>query len=210
MAGHGGMANTQRCSMQRKHGRGDCKGAAVKGSVPPRCRLHLGTTIVKARENEAVVVYTQQAERFATPVPITAADALSADIDRSNGNIPYYEARLREREDNVMRSLLNAERAHAHKLATTALAQKADERRAVIFEAELDVLQGVVERVVSDLGHDPRTENVRAIIENAFSRVVTTPDAVIDADVVDPREAEHDAWADARGMSGPVGYGDDW
>ena len=154
------------------------------------------------------MVVAQRADRFAGPVPVTAGDALSADIDRSNGLILYYEASLRVHEDPVMRSMLNAERGHQHKLTQTALAQKIDEKRAVVSELTIDALERVLRIVVEKLGEDPESRRVREIVTDALRAVVVTPDdpygAAVEAEVVQPWESDFSEWESQRGMSGPL------
>jgi hypothetical protein len=207
VAGIGGISNiTVFCSSNTRRTGEPCRGAALKGSVPPRCRQHIarGKKFALARYETGEV--SKAAETHSKPVPITAADALSADIDRSNGLILYYEGLLAQQDGNsdVIRAMLNAERAHAHKLSTTALAQKVDEKRALLFESTVDKMADAIERIVSDLGHNPQTEHVREIIARHLSRFTVQPGDPVTATVLEDWELAYDDWARERGNLGPL------
>jgi hypothetical protein len=193
------------CSKTSKRSGQPCKAAAIRGTVPPRCRHHLGTSIVKARENERKTVIAQRADAQTVPVPITAGNALQADIDRSNGFIKYYEGLLAQQEDHIIRTLLNAERMHSHKLTQTALAQKLDERRTVQKERDLDRIAEIIEATLWDCGVDPNEDRVRDIIAGHIRKIVPTPnEKVVDVEVVEDWELAYEEWADEHVGSGPV------
>src|SRR4051812_44746861 len=156
-----------RCSAHRRDG-GACRQPAIRGTTV--CRMHGGAAFqvreaAADRVVEASIV--TEANRYTTPLPTTAREALQAELDRTNGAIAYL-ARTIERFPSPppeWLAVLVTERQHLAKLADRMVTHQSrvEDVQAEVRGLLLDQLQMALIGILTDLGHDPDSDVVREI-----------------------------------------------
>lgn len=129
--------------------------------------------------------------RFAQPRPVAPLDALEEEMARCQGWIDFLEQRIRERpQETAWIAVYQAERAQLARLAHQMIVTRSDERRLVLDERTVAALEGALNGILGELGHDPRTAHVRGVVArhlhavgNGTPRPEPTP-----SDDVPPRE----------------------
>ncbi|SDY15462.1 hypothetical protein SAMN05661080_02491 [Modestobacter sp. DSM 44400] len=130
------------------------------------------------------------ADKHGVPRSISAVDALQEELDRTQGRIDWYQRQLTlQPHDGALLAVYSAERNHLRQLAGGMVTSKVDERKAVVSERTLDVLEAAVEATLRDFGLDPHSDRVRRAIGRHMTELVKTGDShkmgdVIDAEIV--------------------------
>jgi len=80
------------------------------------------------------------------------------------------------RNDPQWLGVYQAERAHLAKLAQAMapLMEKAEQQRAVLSERTIDQLQLALTGILGELGHDPSSDAVRAVVAHHLRRVLNS------------------------------------
>lgn len=166
-----------RCTAHRRDG-GPCRQPAIKGATT--CRLH-GSAAPQVREAAAERVVeasiVQEVRTYGVPRPVSAADALQEELDRTNGHIAYLRS-VMDRYAAPPPEYLNlyaAERQHLARLADrmAALAVKTADRDVEIRARAVEALELALSGILSELGHDPDNSRVREVIVRHLSRAAS-------------------------------------
>ncbi len=147
-------------------------------------------------EVTAQAIITRTARHYGEPRNISALDALTEELHRTQGHVDWLAEQVAARpQDANLLAVYTAERGHLAKLADRMASIGVDEQRAAISEKTVDTLDRALMGILRDLHHDPSEQRVRAVIARHLRRVVspaksndleTTIDAVIVADDVLP------------------------
>ena len=189
------------CRAHRRDG-GPCRQPAIRGGLT--CRMH-GGAAPQARERAAERVMeegvVELAHQYGVPRSVTPEQALTEELARTQGHVDWLAAQLDHRNDPQWLGVYQAERAHLARLAQAMapLLEKAEQQRAVLSERTIDQLQLALTGILGELGHDPNSDAVRAVVARHLRRVLdpTAPSpaarggepAVLDAEVVSDRRA---------------------
>ena len=109
-----------------------------------------------------------EADRYTTPLPTTAREALQAELDRTNGAIAYL-ARVIERFPSPppeWLAVLNVERQHLAKLADRMVVHQSrvEDVEAEVRDRLIDQLEVAMRGILTDLGHNPDDDVTRGIV----------------------------------------------
>lgn len=177
------------CGARRRDG-GACTQPAMKGST--RCRMHgaKAPQVLQAaavRVTEAAVI--EQARHYGVPRSITAIEALTEELHRTQGHVDWLERHVARHQDPGWLNVYQSERAHLAKLSQQMIALRTDERQKVLDAQVLDGLETALNGIVRDLGHDPDSDYVRQIVGRHMRQVASADSAThdpmtIDAEVV--------------------------
>ncbi len=166
----------------------------MHGGSAPQVRRRAAERVVEARAVEL-------ARQYGAPREIAPLEALTEELHRSQGHVDWLAIQLDHRNDPQWLGVYQAERAHLAKLAQAMapLMEKAEQQRAVLSERIIDQLELALTGILGELGHDPSSDAVRAVVARHLRRVLdpttTLPTArggepaVLDAEVVSDRRA---------------------
>jgi hypothetical protein len=145
------------------------------------CRLHGGAAFqVREAAAERVVEASivAEADRYTTPLPTTAREALQAELDRTNGAIAYL-ARTVERFPEPppeWLAVLNVERQHLARLADRMVGHQSrvEDVEADVRARMVEQLEAALTGILIDLGHDPDDTVTRAVVAHHLRRASGT------------------------------------
>ena len=187
------------CGARRRDG-GPCRQPPIRGAAT--CRLHGGSAPqVRRRAAERVVEAraVELARQYGVPRDVLPMQALTEELARTQGHVDWLAAQLDHRNDPQRLGGYQDERAHLARLAQAMAPppDKAEQPRAALTEAALDQLQLALTGILGELGHDPSSDAVRAVVARHLRRVLdptaTLPAArggepvILDAKVVSDR-----------------------
>ncbi len=175
------------CGARRRDG-GLCRQPPIRGAAT--CRLHGGSAPqVRRRAAERVLEAraVELARQYGAPREIAPLEALTEELHRSQGHVDWLAAQLDHRNDPQWLGVYQAERAHLARLAQAMapLMEKAEQQRALLSERTIDQLQLALTGILGELGHDPSSDAVRAVVARHL-REVLDPTATLP----DPRGGE--------------------
>jgi hypothetical protein len=131
-----------------------------------RCRIHGGSAPQvqrKAKELIAQSIIEREARHYGQPRNISAIDALTEELHRTQGHIDWLSAQVASRpQDANLLAVYAAERAHLAKLAGSMVSAKLDEQRSLLTEKAVEQLGLAITGILRDLGHDPSTNTCGA------------------------------------------------
>ena len=170
------------CGARRRDG-GPCRQPPIRGAAT--CRLHGGSAPqVRRRAAERVVEVgvVELARQYGVPRDVLPMQALTEELARTQGHVDWLAAQLDHRNDPQWLGIYQAERAHLARLAQVMapLLEKAEQQRAVLSERIIDQLQLALTGILGELGHDPSSDAVRAVVARRLRRVLD-PTATLSA-----------------------------
>jgi hypothetical protein len=131
---------------------------------------------VRRRAAERVVEAraVELARQYGAPREIAPLEALTEELARTQGHVDWLAAQLDHRNDPQWLGVYQAERAHLARLAQamTPLLEKAEQQRAVLSERTIDQLEIALTGILGELGHDPSSDAVRAVVARHLRRVL--------------------------------------
>lgn len=148
-----------------------------------KCFLHGGST--PNHEKAAERQHAEQAvARYALPRTVDPATALLEEVHRSAGVVAFLanivnrieeqqlvEATIAGKQPVVWLRLLKSEREHLARVARSAVDAGIAERQVRMVEAVGGQLVSVLRAVLSKLGHDPDTPEVRLVVSEALRAI---------------------------------------
>jgi hypothetical protein len=162
------------CGATRRDG-GLCRQPVMKGAT--RCRLHGGSAPQvrrKAMEVTAQAIITRDARHYGEPRNISALDALTEELHRTQGHVDWLAERIAASpQDANLLAVYTAERAHLAKLAGQMVSAKLDKQKSILTEKAVEQLELAITGILRDLGHDPSSDYVRGVVARNLRRVVS-------------------------------------
>ena len=139
----------------------------MHGASAPQVRRRAAERVVEARAVEL-------ARQYGVPRDVLPMQALTEELARTQGHVDWLAAQLDHRNDPQWLGVYQAERAHLARLAQTMapLLEKAEQQRAVLSERTIDQLQLALTGILGELGHDPSSDAVRAVVARHLRRVL--------------------------------------
>ncbi len=186
------------CGARRRDG-GLCRQPPIRGAAT--CRLHGGSAPqVRRRAAERVVEAraVELARQYGVPRDVLPMQALTEELARTQGHVDWLAAQLDHRNDPQWLGVYQAERAHLARLAQAMapLMEKAEQQRALLSERTIDQLQLALTGILGELGHDPSSDAVRAVVARHLREVLdptaTLPDPRGGEPVILVREVRND------------------
>ncbi len=139
----------------------------------------------KAAERIAETRAVELARRHSVPRAISAVDALQEELGRTQGRIDWLQREVDLRpNDHGLLAVYTAERNHLRQLAAGMVTAKTDERRHVLNEQTIDLLEAAVAATLRDFGLDPTREAVRRTFGRRLTDTQHTDQRKIKADPV--------------------------
>jgi hypothetical protein len=195
------------CGARRRDG-GPCRQPPIRGAAT--CRLHGGSAPqVRRRAAERVVEVraVELARQYGVPRDVLPMQALTEELARTQGHIDWLAAQLDHRNDPQWLGVYQAERAHLAKLAQAMapLLEKTEQQRAVLSERTIDQLQLALTGILGELGHDPSSDAVRAVVARHLRRVLDPTSNLPTARDGEPVPLDAEVQDDQRGPQ-PVAF----
>jgi hypothetical protein len=195
------------CGARRRDG-GLCRQPPIRGAAT--CRLHGGSAPqVRRRAAERVVEARaiELARQYGVPREISPLEALTEELARTQGHVDWLAAQLDHRNDPQWLGVYQAERAHLARLAQAMapLLEKAEQQRAVLSERTIDQLDLTFTGILGELGHDPGSDAVRAVVARHLRRVLDPTATLPDARGGEPVILDGEVRDDQRGPE-PVAF----
>jgi hypothetical protein len=174
----------RRCTAKSKQAGRRCAKWAEPGLDV--CRMHGGGT-KKAKEKQARFLAAQKAQATAVlygfPEEVDPLDALLGELHRTAGHVSWLSDEVRRLNSPLaagpfgvvstdpMVKLYQAERAHLSRVAADCLKAGVEERRVQLVERQGQLVADVIRRIVTSLGLDPGSEEVRTIVRRELMAV---------------------------------------
>lgn len=209
MSGHGGtshfLGTSYQCSANTRRTGERCRQPARKGQTV--CQLHGGNSpqALKAADRRlGEIAVLEKAHQFGRPADIGPADAQYEELRRSVGHVRYLEKLLDETgPDTALLTVYYQERTMLQKILNQS--KDLDERRLIITQRGVDILEQAVTATLADLGLNTDVAAVREALARNLRGfiVVDDDDAVIAGEVIEPWEAAEAEWIEAQWHDGP-------
>lgn len=137
--------------------------------------MHGGSTKA-ARAVSAANVREREAARYSSPRRSTPEDALEEELHRTLGQIDWLNGRLAETpNDQALHTAQARERDRLTKITDQMMKKNVRQRKVVLTEGTVELLDDVLRGVVVDLGKNPDDPQISAIIARNLSRVLDAP-----------------------------------
>lgn len=187
----GGTDDMIFCSARRNYDGQPCRQPAIKGCTV--CRMH-GGSAKQVREaakrrvlEEASIV---SAHKYGKPRQVTAIDALSEELHRTQGHVDWLSERVADNPDPGWLSMYQQERAHLARLSHQMITANVAERQMVIAEQATERLESALSGALRELGHNVTDPRVRAVLARHLKAVADQADGIVTAEIVQDGDDE--------------------
>lgn len=171
------MHDSRRCTAKSKRSQERCKRAAIIGGTV--CSMHGGKSpAVAARAAARSALAT-----YGAPLALDPLDALLGELHRTAGHVAWLGQQVAQLNDAMVPTmfglqpsgwidLYRRERAHLARVSADCLKAGVEERRVRLAEAQGELVADLLRRVITSLGLDPASEEVRTVVRRELLQLV--------------------------------------
>jgi hypothetical protein len=172
------LDDPRRCQATNKKTGQPCANWAIKGATT--CRFH-GSAAPQVRAQAAARVLMAT---YGQPVDVDPLGAIFDELRRTAGHVAWLGLEVARLPTPLtsgpfgttivdpMVKLYQSERAHLAKVSADCLKAGVDERRVRLAEAQGELVADLLRRVITALGLDPASEEVRTVVRRELLQLV--------------------------------------